>query len=121
SSLHVTLNPADTSSSISGCTLLSIHGTPCRGNGRPARSRWRSVLGRAQGRAHGSNGENTMRWKSLCGGLALLVAMVAGCKQRLFITTDDYDHWKGVSAAALESSPTIHAEPIQEIPPPPPS
>jgi outer membrane protein TolC len=62
-----------------------------------------------------------MRWKSLCGGLALLVAMVAGCKQRLFITTDDYDHWKGVSAAALESSPTIHAEPIQEIPPPPPS
>src|SRR5581483_6548052 len=92
-----------------------------RGNGRPARSRWRSVLGRAQGRAHGSNGQNTMRWKSLCGGLALLVAMVAGCKQRLFITTDDYDHWKGVSAAALESSPTIHAEPTQDIPPPPPS
>jgi outer membrane protein TolC len=62
-----------------------------------------------------------MRWKSLCGGLALLLAAAAGCKQRLFINQDDYDKYKGVSIAALESSPTIHAEPTTDVPPTPPT
>jgi hypothetical protein len=33
-----------------------------------------------------------MRWKSLFGGLALLLATVCGCKQQYFLTEGDYNH-----------------------------
>jgi outer membrane protein TolC len=62
-----------------------------------------------------------MRWKSFCWGLALLLAATAGCKQRLFITQDDYDYAKGISVAALETDPRTSCKPTLDVTPPPPT
>ncbi len=41
-----------------------------------------------------------MRWKTLVGGLALLAAVTAGCKQQCFIGECDYDHYRALTLGA---------------------
>ena len=68
-------------------------GGPCaRREGKPTRP-----VGRAG--ADCSNGEKTMRWKSLTGGLALVVAAAGGCTKQCYITCED-----AVQSSALVAS-----------------
>jgi outer membrane protein TolC len=56
-----------------------------------------------------------MRWKSLCGGLALLLAVTSGCKQRCFLTQDDFNTVQTSLTTGLEINPNVIAQPL--IPP----
>jgi outer membrane protein TolC len=55
----------------------------------------------------------TMRWKRSFGGLALLLALVTGCKQPLFMTKADYDHYHalGLPSPNFETDPNVGAHP----------
>jgi outer membrane protein TolC len=56
-----------------------------------------------------------MRWKSWAGKVTLLLALVGGCKQKLFITEGDYDHMQVRLPDCLEHRLDTAAEPT--IPP----
>ena len=61
-----------------------------------------------------------MGWKSSFGGLALLLALLAGCKQRVFLTEDQNNIYKTMVPSNLESNPNVGAEPtIKPVGPPP--
>src|SRR5439155_6943870 len=97
SSLHDAIDTADISSSISevartGCGT----GRTQNGGGRSrCRDTNRSPVCRAE--THCSNGEMTMRWKKWVGGLALLLATAAGCKQQVFMTAPDFQENKALA------------------------
>jgi outer membrane protein TolC len=52
-----------------------------------------------------------MRWKSWAGGLALLLAAVGGCKQKLFITEGDYQNMQVRLPDCLEHRTDVQSEP----------
>jgi outer membrane protein TolC len=56
-----------------------------------------------------------MGWKSMFGGLALLLAIAAGCKQRAFLTESDYNRYQQWVPQHLLESPSVGCEPT--IPP----
>jgi outer membrane protein TolC len=56
-----------------------------------------------------------MRWKSWAGGLALLLTVVGGCKQKLFITEGDYAGMQVRLPDCLEHRTDVQSEPT--IPP----
>jgi outer membrane protein TolC len=56
-----------------------------------------------------------MRWKSLLGALALLLAAFSGCKQKAFMTAAQFNRYKELVPANLESNPNVDAQPT--IPP----
>jgi hypothetical protein len=43
-----------------------------------------------------------MRWKSVFGGLALVLVVTAGCKQNCFMTKDDLEHYQSLMPANLD-------------------
>ncbi len=54
-----------------------------------------------------------MRWKSLFGGMALLLVVMAGCKQPIINTTADYDHYAQLMPAAnSENDPNAVSQPL---------
>jgi outer membrane protein TolC len=56
-----------------------------------------------------------MRWKSRVGVLALLLAAMAGCKQRIFLTEEQVETYQGTVPGNLAVNTQIGAEPV--IPP----
>jgi outer membrane protein TolC len=61
-----------------------------------------------------------MRWKSLCGGLALMLAIVAsGCKQQCFVTESDLHTMHDGLPADLERKPPLSCQPTVGIGPEP--
>jgi hypothetical protein len=60
-----------------------------------------------------------MRWKIVVVGLALTFAVAAGCKQQLFISECDYDHYKDIGIPPRgECNPDIHPSKA-DVPSPP--
>src|SRR5262245_48029430 len=62
----------------------------------------------------GTNGVDIMRWIAVITGLALIMAVTAGCKQPLFLTECDYDHYRQLAADIppdLDSNPTVANQP----------
>lgn len=60
-------------------------------------------------------GSQMMRWKSTVGGLAIVLAITAGCKQRCFLTQEDYLYCQDQVMAHLETKPDLSTQPT--IPP----
>lgn len=57
-----------------------------------------------------------MRWTSLFGGMALLLAAIVGCKQPIINTLADYDHYKTIMPVPnLDNDPNAGSVPV--IPP----
>jgi outer membrane protein TolC len=56
-----------------------------------------------------------MRWKSRVGVLALALAAMIGCKQRIFLTEDQAEPYLGLIPSNLQNNPNVGAEPI--VPP----
>src|SRR5690349_20507335 len=54
-----------------------------------------------------------MRWKECLVGLALMLAVISGCKQQCFLTECDYEHYRHEMnfPANLDSSPEVDAVP----------
>ena len=59
----------------------------------------------------GFNGVKTMGWKSSFAGLALLLTILVGCKQRVFLTEDEHNIYKGMVPANLIENPNVGATP----------
>jgi outer membrane protein TolC len=60
-----------------------------------------------------------MRWKTVVVGLALGVAVTAGCNQQCFITEPDLDHYRQIMPAGLETNPAASLiPPTSTIPAP---
>jgi outer membrane protein TolC len=53
-----------------------------------------------------------MRWKLLFGGLALLLSTLGGCKQPVYLTVEDHEHYASIMPPDLENKPNFGAEPI---------
>ena len=53
--------------------------------------------------------------------LALLLAVVAGCKQRCFLTEADYNHTQTTLLDNMQLNPKLANEPVTEPVPPPPT
>lgn len=52
-----------------------------------------------------------MGWKSLFGGLTLLLTLLVGCKGRVFLTEDQLNVYKGPVPSNLQENPNIGATP----------
>jgi outer membrane protein TolC len=52
-----------------------------------------------------------MGWKSSIAGLALLLTILVGCKQRVFLTEDEHNIYKGMVPANLIENPNVGATP----------
>lgn len=52
-----------------------------------------------------------MRWKAWIGGLASALAIVGGCKQRIFLDKGDYAHYQNIMPANLETDPCATVNP----------
>jgi outer membrane protein TolC len=62
-----------------------------------------------------------MRWKSLCGGIALLLAGTAGCTHRVFMPEDQYNQVQTDLVNQLDKKPDLPCHPITPITAPPPT
>ena len=62
-----------------------------------------------------------MRWKAWIGGLASLLALAGGCKQRVFMTSCDLEHYQNLMPAHFETDAQATAAPTIESVPRPPS
>jgi outer membrane protein TolC len=62
-----------------------------------------------------------MRWKSLWGGVALLLAVIGGCKQRCFVTEDDLNDVTTSSIKNLDKVPDLACKPMTDPPKAPPT
>ena len=61
-----------------------------------------------------------MGWKSSFGGLALLLATIAGCKSRVFLTENQLNAYKGPIPADLQENPNVGTTPtIPQVNAPP--
>jgi outer membrane protein TolC len=61
-----------------------------------------------------------MRWKHAVVGLALTVAVAAGCKQQCFLTECDYEHYRQIGLTKrVECDPKAAIEPATAMPLPP--
>jgi outer membrane protein TolC len=56
-----------------------------------------------------------MRWKSLCGALALMLAVVAGCKQQCFVTEGDLNTVQTSVFNNLDNNPNQACQPLTHI------
>lgn len=56
-------------------------------------------------------GNSIMRWKSFCGLVAVMLGLIAGCKQQCFIAECDYEHSRTHLAADLTTDPTAALKP----------
>src|SRR5262245_13591931 len=75
---------------------------------------WQDRSSRRREPKAGSNGVDTMRWIAVIAGLALLMAVTAGCKQPLFMTECDYEHYRKLAGGIppdLDSNPTAASQP----------
>jgi outer membrane protein TolC len=52
-----------------------------------------------------------MRWKSLFGGLVLVVAATTGCKQQIYLTKSTYDLAHDAVTGGIEDHPQVTAQP----------
>ncbi len=62
-----------------------------------------------------------MRGKSLCGGLALLLAAISGCKQPGFVTLADLNGVQSACLPNLECKPGASCKPLSDVTGPPPT
>src|SRR4051794_35674806 len=62
-----------------------------------------------------------MRWKLLCGTVALLMAASAGCKQRCYLTEADYERTVTTALDGYELKPDLSAQPLTPFIPEPPT
>src|SRR5262245_42230882 len=61
-----------------------------------------------------------MRWKLLCGGVALALAVAAGCKQHCFVTAEEFNAVQTSCSFNLENKPDLACQPtipLVEAPP----
>src|SRR5262249_40605503 len=86
-------------------------GPPAPRGGFPAAARDRSY------------GEKRMRWKTLCWGVALLLAGAGGCKQRCFVPEGDFNVAQPSAMVSLknEAKPALGCPPVIPPVPQPPS
>jgi outer membrane protein TolC len=56
-----------------------------------------------------------MRWKRLLVAMALLLAVVNGCKQQCFLTEADYNRTQTTLLEGLELKPDLHAQPLTNM------
>jgi outer membrane protein TolC len=56
-----------------------------------------------------------MRCNRLWGALALVLALTAGCKQRLFLTEADFNHTTTTLLEGMNENPNLGAQPLTEI------
>jgi outer membrane protein TolC len=56
-----------------------------------------------------------MGWKSSFGGLAVLLALLVGCKQRVFLTEDQHNIYKGMVPLNLQENPNVGADPTIKL------
>jgi outer membrane protein TolC len=62
-----------------------------------------------------------MRWKAVCGGLALTLAVTAGCKQTVFVSESDFNNVTDQIVHNLENNPDITCKPITDLVAAPPT
>jgi outer membrane protein TolC len=62
-----------------------------------------------------------MRWKSVCGGLAVALAFMAGCKQQCFLTEAEMNDTIDKCHMNLENRPTLGDAPLTPPVPAPPT
>jgi outer membrane protein TolC len=63
-----------------------------------------------------------MRWKSFgCWALTLLLAVTAGCKQRVFLSEADYNGVQTACSPCLDSHPELACKPLHDAPNAPPT
>ncbi len=65
--------------------------------------------------ADSTNGVNRMRWTTTLWALALLLAVVAGCKQQCFLRECDWQHYQDKLAGSLEFKPDATAQPVISV------
>src|SRR5437764_2193598 len=53
-----------------------------------------------------------MRWKSWLRGLASLLALAGGCKERVFLHECDYNHYKNLMPPNFDVNPDATAHPV---------